>query len=213
MRHYPVRGAICCVQGGRPAIAARKQVGPLEIMPLQHDISHRIAIKSALEEILGRDAWYELKESTSIAPWRRNVLKTLQAIRLSISASISIRDDEWAKQVEENLAQGEASVKSSENIDELLSSFEATLLRQVFLQIGLGLNFKGREGLSLRKENWKLDKFRSVQYVQSPHQIEAKFWGEQQARIGFQRQMELHNEHRQSKSKVPYPVWCKGREA
>jgi hypothetical protein len=182
-------------------------------MPLKYDISHRTAIKSALEEILGQDAWYELKESTSIAPWRKNVLKALQAIRLSISASISIRDEDWARQVEENLSRGEAGVKSSADIDELLSSFEATLLRQVFLQIGLGLNFKGREGLSLRKDNWKLDKLRSVQYVQSPHQIEAKFWGEQQARIGFQKQMELHNEHRQSKSKVPYSVWCKEREA
>lgn len=182
-------------------------------MPLQYDTTHRIAIKSALEELLGREAWYELKESTSLTPWRRNVLKAIQAIRLSITATISIRDEEWAIEIEKNLARGEDGVRASKDIDELLAHFEATLLRQVFLQIGLGLNFQGRPGLSLRKENWRLDSLRSVQYVQSSQQIEAAFWHDQQQRIGFRKQMELHDEHRQSQSKLPYSTWCREREA
>ena len=182
-------------------------------MPLQHDLSHRIAIKSAIEQLLGRDAWYELKETTSLAPWRKNVLKILKAIRISIDASIEIKDQAWMEAVNENLSRGEKQIRSSKEIDELLSSFEATLLRQVFLQIGMVPNRKGQPGVSLRKENWQLNGQRSVQYVQSPAQVEAIFWSEQQRKLGFEKQMELHNEHRWSKSKQPYSAWCRARGA
>ncbi len=53
-------------------------------MPLQYDISHRTMLKSAIEELLGRDAWYALKETTSLTPWRKYVVKLLKAIRISI---------------------------------------------------------------------------------------------------------------------------------
>ena len=182
-------------------------------MPLQHDLSHRIAIKSAIEQLLGSEAWYELKETTSLAPWRRNVLKLLKAIRVSIDASVEIKDQLWTDAVNENLTRGEKGVRSSKDIDELLSSFEATLLRQVFLQIGMVPNRKGQPAVSLRKENWFLNSERSVQYVQSPAQLEAVFWGEQQRGIGFEKQMELRNEHRWSKSPLPYSVWCRARGA
>lgn len=182
-------------------------------MPLEHSMTHRLAIKNALEEVLGRETWYELKESTSLTPWRKSTLKALKAIRLSILATISIRDDEWMKSIEENLIRGENGIRSSKDIDELLAHFEATLLRQVFLQIGLNVNFQGQPGLSLRKDNWKLDSMRSVQYVQSTQQIETAFWRDQQQRIGFRKQIELHEEYRQSKSRLPFSSWCRAREA
>ena len=105
-------------------------------MPLKYDTSHMIMLKSAIEQLLGSDAWYELKETTSLTPWRKNVLKLLKAIRISIEESIEIRDQGWFEAVIENLARGEEGVKTSKDIDELLSCFTATLLRQVFLQIG-----------------------------------------------------------------------------
>lgn len=180
-------------------------------MSLKHDLSHRIAIKSAIEQVLGRDSWYELKETTSLTPWRKNILKVLKAIRISIDTSIEIKDQAWTEAVNENLTGGAQKVRSSKDIDELLSSFEATLLRQVFLQIGMVPNREGQSSVSLRKENWRLDGLRTVQYVQSPAQVEANFWSEQQRRIGFEKQTELHNEHRGSKSKLSYSAWCRAR--
>ena len=115
--------------------------------------------------------------------------------------------------VNENLVRGEEGVKASKDIDELLSCFEATLLRQVFLQIGAVPNRKGRPSVSLSKENWRLNGQRSVQYVQSRTQLESAFWSEQQNRIGFELQTELHDEHRRSKSPLPYSEWCRQRGA
>jgi hypothetical protein len=182
-------------------------------MPLEHDISHRYMLKSAIEQLLGQDAWYELKETTSLTPWRKYVLKLLKAIRISILESVEVHDPAWLKAVTENLGRGEEAAKSSKDIVTLLSSFTGTLLRQVFLQIGALPNRKGQPSVSLGKENWRLNGQRSVQYVQSKLQIESAFWHEQQVRIGFDKQMELHNEHRWSKSKLSYSAWCHGRDA
>ena len=105
-------------------------------MPLKHDLSHQYAFKSEIEELLGSNAWYDLKETTSLAPWRKYIMKLLKAIQLSIYESIEVTDADWLKTVEDNIAHGEQKAKSSQDIDELLSCFTATLLRQVFLQIG-----------------------------------------------------------------------------
>ncbi|WP_417911697.1 hypothetical protein [Candidatus Electronema sp. TJ] len=182
-------------------------------MPIKHDLSHLYALKSAIEGLLGYNAWYELKETTSLSTWRKYILKILKAIQISIYESIEVTDAEWLKMVEDNIAQGEQQAKSSQNIDELLSCFTATLLRQVFLQIGGLPNRKAEKSVALSKANWRLNSRRSVQYVQSKAQLEFVFWCEQQDRIGHEKQMELHNEHRRSKSELPYSEWCRKREA
>ncbi len=182
-------------------------------MPLEHDLSHRYMLKSAIEQLLGRDAWCQLKETTSLTPWRQHVLKLLKAIRISVQESVQVHDKAWMNSVEENLSSGEQAARDSKDIDELLSCFTATLLKQVFLQLGTLPNRKGKSNVSLNKENWRLDGLRSVQYVQSKAQLEAAYWNEQQNRIGFEKQMELHNEHRHSKSKLPYSEWCRERGA
>ena len=182
-------------------------------MPLEHDLSHRIMLKSAIEQLLGREAWYDLKETTSLTPWRKYVLKLLKAIRVSVHESIEIRDHAWLDAVDENLLRGEEAARASKDIDELLSCFTATLLRQVFLQIGALPHRKGHPAVSLSKENWRLNGQRSVQYVQSTAQLESVFLNEQQSRIGSEKQLELHNEHRWSKSELPYSEWCRKRGA
>jgi len=83
-------------------------------MPLKYDTSHMIMLKSAIEQLLGSNAWYELKETTSLTPWRKNVLKLLKAIRISIEESVEIRDQGWFEAVIENLARGEVRSKDEQ---------------------------------------------------------------------------------------------------
>jgi len=75
-------------------------------MPLKHDLSHMYVLKTAIEQILGRDAWYELKETTSVAPWRKCLLKLVAAIRVSIDESVQVADADWLLAVHENLDRG-----------------------------------------------------------------------------------------------------------
>ena len=182
-------------------------------MPLEHDIEHLYALKTALEQLLGREAWYDLKETTSLTPWRKYVLKTLKAIRVTTRETVQVRDDAWAKAVEENLTRGEKAVAQCKDIDNLLSTFTATLMRQIFLQLGSCPDRRTKDRVTLTKENWRMNGLRSVQYIQSQEQLERVFWSEQQDQIGFEAQMKLHNEHRGSKSELPYSEWCRQRDA
>lgn len=182
-------------------------------MSLHHDITQSYPLKAAIEQLLGHQAWLDLKECTSFTTWRTYILKLIETIRISIHESIEIKDESWMIEVNKNLDHGKEMSESSINIEELLSAFTATLLRQVFLQIGLIPNRASTHKVTLRRENWRLNKHRSVQYVQSPAQVESVFWSEQQKEIGFEQQMELRNEYRLSKSKKPYSQWCRKHKA
>jgi hypothetical protein len=180
-------------------------------MPFRHVTSQFYALKAAIEQLLGNDAWLDLKECTSLSTWRAYVLKLLKAVRISIHESVVVRDQAWIGAVNVSIARGEEAAKSSKDIDDILSNFTATLLRQEFLLIGMLPNRRTAHKVTLSRENWRLNGHRSVQYVQSSIQLEAEFWNEQQGRIGFERQMELRNEHRASRSKVPFSQWCHER--
>jgi hypothetical protein len=181
-------------------------------MTLRHDISHYYALKTAIEQLFGNRAWLDLKECTSVPTWRAYVLKLFAAVRISIDQSIEIRDEGWVAEVQENLDRGAVAAKSAKDIDELLSALSATLLRQVFLQIGTLPDRSTARKVTLAREFWTLNRHRSVQYVQTPTQIENAFFNDQQRRICFDKQVELRKEHRASKSKLPFSKWCRARE-
>jgi hypothetical protein len=182
-------------------------------MTLQADTSHYYVLKAAIEQLLGNQAWLELKECTSVPTWRRYVLTLFAAVRISIEQSIEIRDEAWVAEVHENLDRGAMAAKSAKDIDGLLSALSATLLRQVFLQIGTLPNRSTSRKVTLAREYWTLNGHRSVQYIQTQTQIEAVFWSNQQRSIGVKKQRKLHDEHRASKSKLPFSQWYRAREA
>ncbi|AQV02586.1 hypothetical protein [Desulfococcus multivorans] len=179
---------------------------------MRADISHFYSLKTVIEQLLGKEAWLDLKEATSLTKWRVYVLKLIAVIRVSIKESVQIVDQAWLDAVRDNLDDGKASAKAAKTIDELLSGFAATLLRQVFLQIGMLPNRTTARRVTLSRQYWRLDSHRSVQYVQTPQQIEAAFWSVQQRQLGFERQMELRDEYRASRSKLPYWRWCQEKE-
>ena len=76
-------------------------------MPLEHSIEHRYALKTALEQLLGRQAWYDLKKTTSLTSWRKYVLKSIKAIRIATIESVQVRDRAWTVAIEDNLNRGE----------------------------------------------------------------------------------------------------------
>jgi hypothetical protein len=184
----------------------------LKSTQLRRGVSQNYALKAAVEQLFGQQAWLDLKETTCLATWRQYALKIIDAIEISIHVSIEVRDEDWISNINENLNHGRALVKSAENLEELLSSLTAVLLRQVFLQIGLCPNRQTALKVTLRAENWKLNDHRSVQYIQSPAQVEAAFWSKQQKQIGFAKQMVLRDEYKVSKSKLPFSRWCRERE-
>lgn len=170
--------------------------------------SQNFPLKNTIEDILGNQAWCELKETSSVTTWRKYAIRLINAIEISIEESIEIKDEAWLSQIKENLEHGRSLVKTAKTIDEVVSNLSATLLRQVFLQIG---NFPKRRNdklVSLKRENWQLNSYRSVLYIQSPKQVEKLFWDQQRKELGVEKQFDLFGKFKRSKSKLPFSVWC-----
>lgn len=180
-------------------------------MPMKYDLSHMYALKSAIEDLLGKAAWRDLKECTSLTTWRCYVLKVIDAIELSVKTNIQICDEDWMSQVSSNLEHGRSLVRAAKDTDDLVAALTATLLEQVFLQLGHAPRRKTSSTVTLKADNWRLDSFRSVQIVQTPAQREALFVSKQRREIGFNAQFDLEGEYRRSRSKLPYSIWCTQR--
>ncbi len=178
---------------------------------MRHDMSHMYALKSSIEDLLGNRAWLELKETTSTTSWRRYVFKLLDAIELSVETTVLIMDEEWMQEVRSNLNHGRELTQIAKSPEDAIAALSATLLRQVFLQLGSAPTRKTAESVPLKPQNWDFSGFRSVQYVQSPRQKEDLLLSKQRRAIGFEAQLDLQAEHRQSRSKLPYSAWCAAR--
>lgn len=171
--------------------------------------SSHFSLKSTLEDLFGRDVWYQLKETTDVSVWKKHIANTLNALNVASQQTVLVHDDEWRGELTETINDGLESIKRLTEINELISELANTLLRIAFLQIGFIPNRKAVDGqVTLKKENWKLDKFRTVLYTQTPEQKESLFKHKQQKRIGFPQQKDLLAEHRHSKSKLPFSKWC-----
>ena len=176
-------------------------------------MSHMYALKSSIEDLLGKRAWLDLKETTSVATWRRYTLKLLDAIELSIRTTVLIKDEDWMLQIQSNLNHGRGLAKIAKSPEDAIAALSATLLRQVFLQLGHSPIRKAADSVSLKATNWDMSGFRSVQYVQTPEQKENQFCSRQRKEIGFENQFDLQAEYRNSGSKLPYSQWCNERGA
>ncbi len=63
--------------------------------------SKYIPVKSAIENLFGKKAWYALKESNSVPTWKKYAEKTLKAIRVSIHQTVKHCDNEWLCEIDE----------------------------------------------------------------------------------------------------------------
>jgi hypothetical protein len=183
-------------------------VVPQHSMILRADISQYYAIKAAFEQIFGNEAWLDLKECTAIATWKKYATRLLRAMKLAVEETIHVRDEAWFGEICECIGHGLRITEDVKSVDELLSGLSATLVRLVFLQIGMFPNQSKSRKVTLARDNWRLDAFRTVQYIQSARQLERVFWRKQQAAMGFEEQMKLWEQYRASKNKAPYSKWC-----
>lgn len=174
-------------------------------------MSHMYALKSSIEQVLGRQAWYDLKETTSVATWRRYVMKLFDAIELSVETTVTIRDDDWIADIRSNLAHGRDLTIIAKTPEDAIAALSGTLLRQVFLQLGSAPFSRSGDKTPLKPAHWDFSGFRSVQYVQSEQQREELFLSKQRKVIGFEAQIDLQAEHRSAKTRQPYSEWCAQR--
>ena len=132
-------------------------------------IERYYALKAIFERIWGEGTYLDLKHCSDLKVWKRYCERTLRATALVVSDTVRIADDEWRNEMAEIVEHGIGRVKSAEAFDELFQCLAATYVEASFLQLGFMPN-RHRSRARLRKGDWCLDGFRSVQYVQSAEQ-------------------------------------------
>ncbi len=172
-----------------------------------------IFLKSTIESLWGVEAWYALKETSSVSTWRKYVIKSLKAIQVSIHTNVEICDKEWLSQIDDRIEYGIGNANVVKEIDELIAVMCSTFMEVSFLQTGAIPERKAsRKRVTLHKSNWELDAFRKVVYLQTPAQREDLFIQNFYKDRGFDETQELLFSHKKSKSTLLFSEWVASQE-
>ncbi|OOE74022.1 hypothetical protein [Salinivibrio sp. ML290] len=134
------------------------------------------SLKHLFENCFGRKAWHELKHCTDLAIWKKYCTRLLSAIEVSAKATVEIADEVWFEELSGEVGHGKDMVQLSQDFEQLFSNLAASLGAISFLQLGLVPRRLTVDSVTLRHpSNWKLDRYRSVQYVQNSEQRENSY--------------------------------------
>lgn len=130
------------------------------------------AIKSAIESALGREAWSALKGASDVAVWKEYFGETLNSYLVAARETVTVVDDDWRQEFEENIESARAGIQGAKTFDEALDVFCAALIRQSYLQLGMLPRRAGAPSDDAQSGSgkWQLDAYRTVQYVQTREQ-------------------------------------------
>lgn len=138
---------------------------------MEYDLGNAIALKKLMEQVFGGKAWTELKHCQHLPTWKKYSKRLVKAIEVSIYSTVKITDDDWIEQVKFEVEHGIKTIENSKELDILFANLSACLATISFLQIGfIPIRGSNENAATKEGENWKLDCFRSVQYVQTDDQ-------------------------------------------
>lgn len=164
-----------------------------------------------MEDLFGTDAWYELKETTSLNTWKKYLLRALQSYLVAAKETIEVFDKGWWVDFEANNLDGQSAIKNCSDFDQAISLFCATIARQSYIQMGrCPRRPPGRKSkFGLQKHLWNLSSLRSVQYIRSKKQIANAFEARLRKEIGFDGYLDATSAHRRSGTRLEFEEWYK----
>jgi hypothetical protein len=137
---------------------------------LRHDLSQFYPMKAAMEDLFGRECFAKLKETATLADWKAESRRLLKATEVAVRINVPIADAEWHHEVKAILDLGRGLVASASTAGELFCALASTFTRMSFLQLGALPSRSSVASVTLAERNWRLDAYRSVQYVQTEQQ-------------------------------------------
>jgi hypothetical protein len=141
---------------------------------IRADLAQFYAMKAVLERTLGHPVYLKLKDYAPLKEWRKATIRLLDAVELAINSTVEIADQEWRDDIAAAIRLGRDLIKGSNTSSALFAVLSATLTEIVFLQIGF-MPSRPRPGKTapLTADFWTLNRYRSVQYVQTAAQRQA----------------------------------------
>ena len=142
---------------------------------MEYNLEYAYGMKSLVENLFGKNAWLEMKHSTDLRKWKKYSTRILSAVECSAKATVEIVDDEWFDELNSMVELGKNQIKTVKTTEEVFAYLASTLANISFLQLGRIPSNVRHKQVSLRHQsNWKMNQYRSVQYVQSKEQEKTK---------------------------------------
>lgn len=155
----------------------RGKCRPIPEDGISHKMSQFYPMKAVMRSLFGRRCYMKLKEAGDLKDWKHETHRLLRAIEMSVNTNVEVADQDWRSCVADILELGHKHASNAESIADLFAHLSATLTRLVFQQLGLQPeqipNHWRAEVVPIVKQNWRLNQFRSVQYVQNAEQATA----------------------------------------
>ncbi len=120
-----------------------------------------------MHQLYGQRSYSELKDNHDFAKTKKYYLKLIKSFNHAIFETIEIADKSQLKSLTNILRNGEKEInlcKTFSEIDQIFISIETKLIFQLLGQIP---NRSRDKTVLNRKENWVLNNFRQIQYVQN----------------------------------------------
>lgn len=130
-------------------------------------------MKAVMGELLGKDCFGKLKETGDLATWKQESLRLLKAARIAIETSVEVADNEWREEIASILDLGRSHINAAHTAADIFCALASTFSRMSFHQLGMMPKRSALARVTLTQHYWRLNGYRSVQYVQTAEQQQA----------------------------------------
>jgi len=129
-----------------------------------------IAFKFLIQGLYGQNDYYRVKHSQTVAKTRRYYLKILDTFTIAINETIIIADKTHMELLKTIISDGKKRLNTSKTFDSLDNSFICTQTELILQLIGNNPERNFQKNVPNRKDKWKLNRHRQIQYTQTNEQ-------------------------------------------
>jgi hypothetical protein len=129
-----------------------------------------IAFKFLIQGLYGQNDYYKVKHSQTVAKARRYYLKILDTFIIAINETITIADKTHLELLKTIISDGKKRLNISKTFDSLDNSFICTQTELILQLIGNNPERHFQKNVPNRKDKWKLNRHRQIQYTQTNEQ-------------------------------------------
>lgn len=126
-----------------------------------------ISFSFLLLQLFGQKSYSEIKGYQNITLIKKYYIKLINSFKHAINETINITDKNQITSLFNILNNGEKKIKSCDNFNDIDQAFITIQTKMILQLLGQIPNHSREKNIINKKENWKLNSLRQIQYVQN----------------------------------------------
>jgi len=126
-----------------------------------------ISFSFLLLQLFGQKSYSEIKGYQNITLIKKHYIKLINSFKHAINETINITDKNQITSLFNILNNGEQKIKSCDNFNDIDQAFITIQTKMILQLLGQIPNRSREKNIINKKENWKLNSLRQIQYVQN----------------------------------------------